>query len=94
MQDAVGQDDRETAKRVYGVLATSLNEALAETRQALEPHASLLPKGRLAELDALLAEFARRRVRIAIYGEVKAGKSTLAQRHRRRPRCRRSPSSR
>ena len=77
MPDVAGQDDRETAKRVYGVLATSLNEALAETRQALEPHAGLLPKGRLAELDELLAEFARRRVRIAVYGEVKAGKSTL-----------------
>ncbi|MGH7292661.1 MAG: dynamin family protein, partial [Myxococcota bacterium] len=69
------QDD--TLRRVYGVLATSLNEALVETRQALEPHAGLLPKGRLGDLDALLAEFARRRVRIALYGEVKAGKSTL-----------------
>jgi predicted GTPase len=77
MPNAVGQDNRETAKRVYGVLATSLNEALGETRQALEPHAGLLPEGRLAELDELLAEFARRRVRIAVYGEVKAGKSTL-----------------
>ncbi len=66
-----------TASRVYGVLATSLNEVLAEARQALEPHADLLPAGRLADLDALLAEFARRRVRVALYGEVKAGKSTL-----------------
>ena len=38
---------------------------------------ALLPDGTLAGLDALLAEFARRRVRIALYGEVKAGKSTL-----------------
>jgi tRNA U34 5-carboxymethylaminomethyl modifying GTPase MnmE/TrmE len=67
----------DAARRAYGVLATSLNEALVETRQALEPHAALLPKGRIGDLDGLLAEFARRRVRIAIYGEVKAGKSTL-----------------
>lgn len=61
----------------YGALATRLNQALARSRDALESHAGLLPRGRLSELDALLAEFARRRVRIAIYGEVKAGKSTL-----------------
>jgi hypothetical protein len=67
----------DAVRRAYGVLATSLNEALIETRQAFEPHAALLPKGRIGDLDGLLAEFARRRVRIAIYGEVKAGKSTL-----------------
>jgi hypothetical protein len=67
----------DTARRVYGVLATSLNEALVEMRQALDPHAVLLPKGRIGDIDALLAEFANRRVRIALYGEVKAGKSTL-----------------
>ena len=71
------QATEDAVRRAYGVLATSLNEALHETRQALEPHASLLPKGRIGDIDALLAEFARRRVRIAIYGEVKAGKSTL-----------------
>jgi hypothetical protein len=73
--DTRGSDD--AARRAYGVLATSLNEALVEMRQTLEPHAGLLPKGRVGEIDALLAEFARRRVRIALYGEVKAGKSTL-----------------
>ena len=67
----------DAVRRAYGVLATSLNEALLETRHALEPHAALLPKGRLGEFDGLLAEFARRRVKIAVYGEVKAGKSTL-----------------
>ncbi|MFN8643204.1 MAG: dynamin family protein [Candidatus Binatia bacterium] len=67
----------DAVRRAYGVLATSLNEALLETRHALEPHAALLPKGRLGELDNLLTEFARRRVKIAVYGEVKAGKSTL-----------------
>lgn len=67
----------DAVRRAYGVLATSLNEALLETRHALEPHAALLPKGRLGEFDSLLAEFARRRVKIAVYGEVKAGKSTL-----------------
>jgi len=73
--DIEASDD--AVRRVYGVLATSLNEALVEMRQALEPHAGLLPKGRIADVDALLTEFARRRVRIALYGEVKAGKSTL-----------------
>ncbi len=71
------QDSDDAVRRAYGVLATSLNEALIETRHALEPHAALLPKGRLGEFDGLLAEFARRRVKIAVYGEVKAGKSTL-----------------
>jgi hypothetical protein len=60
-----------------GLLATRLNEALGRARQALEPHAALLPDGTLTRLDTLLAEFARRRIRIALYGEVKAGKSTL-----------------
>jgi hypothetical protein len=67
----------EDARRVYGVLATSLDAALREVREALSEHAALLPEGRLGELDALLDEFSRRRVRIAFYGEVKAGKSTL-----------------
>jgi signal recognition particle receptor subunit beta len=67
----------DAVRRAYGVLATSLNEALLEARHALEPHAALLPKGRLGEFDGLLTEFARRRVKIAVYGEVKAGKSTL-----------------
>src|SRR5512144_795622 len=71
------QQSDDAVRRAYGVLATSLNEALIETRHALEPHAALLPKGRLGEFDGLLAEFARRRVKIAVYGEVKAGKSTL-----------------
>ena len=71
------QVNDDTARRVYGVLATSLNEALVEMRQALDAHAVLLPKGRIGDVDALLSEFANRRVRIALYGEVKAGKSTL-----------------
>jgi len=65
------------ARRAYGVLATSLDGALREVREALAGHAELLPEGRLGELDTLLDEFSRRRVRIAFYGEVKAGKSTL-----------------
>jgi len=63
--------------RAFGALATRLNEAFGRARGALEPHAALLPQGTLRELDGFLAEFARRRVRIALYGEVKAGKSTL-----------------
>ena len=63
--------------RAYGELATRLNQAIAATRAALVPHAERLPGNTLADMDALLAEFARRRVRIALYGEVKAGKSTL-----------------
>lgn len=71
------QMNDDTARRVYGVLATSLNEALVEMRQTMDPHSTLLPKGRVGDVDGLLAEFAARRVRIALYGEVKAGKSTL-----------------
>lgn len=63
--------------RAYGILATSLNEAVNEARQALGAHVELVRSGLVVDLDTLLAEFARRRVRIAIYGEVKAGKSTL-----------------
>jgi hypothetical protein len=66
-----------TTTRPYGTLATAFNGSLRAAREALEEHAALLPEGRLGNFDTLLAEFARRRVRIAIYGEVKAGKSTL-----------------
>ena len=60
-----------------GALTTRLNTALQRSREALQPHAGLIAGGTLADLDAMLAEFSRRRVRIALYGEVKAGKSTL-----------------
>src|SRR4030095_4792745 len=76
MSDLDVHMSEDTARRVYGVLATSLNEALVEMRQALDPHAVLLPKGRIGDVDALLGEFANRRVRIALYGEVKPAKST------------------
>ncbi len=74
-----GSDPRsdDAARRAYGVLATGLQEALGEARGALADHAGLLPEGRLDEFDALLEEFEQRRIRIALYGEVKAGKSTL-----------------
>jgi hypothetical protein len=75
-QTAGSQGDAAVA-RAFGALATRLNEAFGRARAALEPHAALLPQGTLGELDGFLAEFARRRVRIALYGEVKAGKSTL-----------------
>lgn len=63
--------------RAAGALTTRLSDALGRTRGALDAHAGLVPGGTLAELDALLADFDRRRLRIAVYGEVKAGKSTL-----------------
>ena len=62
---------------VFGTLATRLQEGIKGASHALEAHADVLAEGTLAELDALRAEFERRRVRIAVYGEVKAGKSTL-----------------
>lgn len=77
MEDGKVQEAPDEIMRAYGVLATSLTETLGEARQALEPHAGLLPHGTLAELDTVLAEFEKRRIRIAVYGEVKAGKSTL-----------------
>jgi hypothetical protein len=61
----------------YGALATRLTQTLADARRALEVHANLLPHGRLADFDELLRDFEQRRVRVAIFGEVKAGKSTL-----------------
>jgi len=70
-------DTASATARTVGALATRLSAALTRAHQALEPHTALLPDGALAGLDALLAEFARRRIRIALYGEVKAGKSTL-----------------
>jgi len=63
--------------QVYGRLVTELNKTLEEIRGALAAHSGLLPEGRLKALDTLLAEFADRRIRVAFYGEVKAGKSTL-----------------
>src|SRR5690349_19467775 len=77
MFETNNRDSYNVVARAYGVLSTSLSEALADARNAVSPHGNLLVAGRMAELDELLAEFARRRTRIAVYGEVKAGKSTL-----------------
>jgi hypothetical protein len=77
MGETAGDGKERAITQRYGALATGLNEALDAARGVLEPHSLLLPEGRMGELDGLLAEFARRRMRIAIYGEVKAGKSTL-----------------
>lgn len=71
--DAIPAD----SARAYGTLTTRLSETLARTRDALAAHTALVPGGTLADLDALLSDFERRRLRIAVYGEVKAGKSTL-----------------
>ncbi|MGD0947470.1 MAG: dynamin family protein [Candidatus Binatia bacterium] len=76
-RQTVGNHGDAAVARGFGALATRLNEAFGRARAALEPHAGLLPQGTLGALDGFLAEFARRRVRIALYGEVKAGKSTL-----------------
>jgi hypothetical protein len=77
MVDSPDNTENDAARRAYGVLATGVGEALAEVRAALADHANLLPEGRLADLDTLLDEFRRRRIRVAFYGEIKAGKSTL-----------------
>lgn len=61
----------------HAALASRFHAALEAARQALTAHAALLPSGRLGRFDALIADFERNRVRIAVYGEVKAGKSTL-----------------
>lgn len=65
------------AARAFGLLATHLGEALNEARRVLTPALPHLPAETMAELDHLAEEFQRRRVRIALFGEVKAGKSTL-----------------
>jgi hypothetical protein len=77
MQTIEGRDDHPATAQTYGALLTRLNESLVRARDALAAHTPFIPGGSLDEIDALLAEFARRRVRIALYGEVKAGKSTL-----------------
>ena len=64
-------------RQEYGSLATRFNEALGQVAECLRPHADLLPEKRVDEVDELHQEFERRRVQIAVYGEVKAGKSTL-----------------
>jgi ribosome biogenesis GTPase A len=63
--------------RAAATLRTRLDDALRQTIAALAGHAAHLPEGTLNGLDQLLAELARQRVHVAIYGEVKAGKSTL-----------------
>jgi signal recognition particle receptor subunit beta len=77
MQVNGAQGNSNADAHTYGILATRLTAAFSTARAALAPHAEHLPVGMLADLDALLEEFVRRRIRIAIYGEVKAGKSTL-----------------
>ncbi len=75
--DVTTQGNSSADTHTYGVLATRLAAALGAARTALEPHAEHLPDGTVTDLDGLLEELARRRIRVAIYGEVKAGKSTL-----------------
>ncbi|MBI1816487.1 MAG: dynamin family protein [Deltaproteobacteria bacterium] len=77
MPDAIQVSNSIAPTRVWGTAATGLNQAIGRARAAIAPHAARLPDTTLTDLDTLLAEFARRRVRIALYGEVKAGKSTL-----------------
>jgi hypothetical protein len=77
MQTIEPHDDHAAAAHAFGALATRLNESLGQASNTLTQHTAVLPDGVLAELEALRAEFERRRVRIAVYGEVKAGKSTL-----------------
>jgi len=73
--DARSNDD--ISGGAYGALATRLSEAVTAGASALDGHAALLPQDRLSALRAVHTELAARRIRIAIYGEVKAGKSTL-----------------
>ncbi|MBI3782175.1 MAG: dynamin family protein [Deltaproteobacteria bacterium] len=77
MAQTTREEEQRLAVRAYGVLATALGEALTEARQALGPHQQHLPADTLTQLDDLIAEFQRKRIRIALFGEVKAGKSTL-----------------
>ncbi len=77
MEDRSKLDSHQLEARAHGVLATAMAEALAETRAALAPHAHLLPGETLETLDGMIHDFESRRIRIALYGEIKAGKSTL-----------------
>lgn len=77
MSSETASPESTLANRAYAVLATNLNEALEEARRVLTPEAAYVPHTTLATLDELIEEFRKRRVRIALFGEVKAGKSTL-----------------
>lgn len=77
MTQAAQTIDPTLVARASGVLATALRESLLSARDLVLAEAAYLPEGTVATLDRLLDEFSRRRIRIALFGEVKAGKSTL-----------------
>ncbi len=70
-------NDPDLSSRALNVLATGLNEALSEARRVLTSNAVHLPGDLIEPLEEMIKEFENRRVRIALFGEVKAGKSTL-----------------
>ncbi|GIW45417.1 MAG: hypothetical protein KatS3mg077_2699 [Candidatus Binatia bacterium] len=77
MTNPVPTHDPALVARACGVLATTLRESLQGARELVSAEAAFLPPGSLDVVDHLLSEFSRRRIRIALFGEVKAGKSTL-----------------
>ncbi|MCX8073268.1 MAG: dynamin family protein [Candidatus Binatia bacterium] len=75
--ETAGMHDAALVARACGLLSTALRESLHLARDLVAEEAAHLPPAALETLDQLLDEFARRRIRIALFGEVKAGKSTL-----------------
>lgn len=77
MTQPVPTTDPTLVARACGLLATALRESLQLARDLVQAEAASMPADALSSLDQLLDEFSRRRIRIALFGEVKAGKSTL-----------------
>ncbi len=63
--------------RAVAVLATALRDTLFEARAIVAREAAYVSEGTLERLSTLLEKFEQHRIRIAFFGEVKAGKSTL-----------------
>jgi len=76
-QQSPTQEDAVLGTRAAAVLATALRDTLQEARELVVREAQFVPPGSVERLDALLEQFEKHRIRIAFFGEVKAGKSTL-----------------
>jgi len=66
-----------TEDQVAVPLPTELRKCLQEAHEVLDAHAAHLPSAMLNRLQELQDSFSEHHIRIAVCGEVKAGKSTL-----------------
>lgn len=66
-----------TTPQLSESISDQLKNALQQAHATLSAHAAHLASALLADLDSLRQQFGQQHVRIAVCGEVKAGKSTL-----------------